>query len=88
VYSIASYVFNIYTDWRNMAKMLRIGDKGWQFIEGNIIFRRAAIEVDENCPDMYKQIIATCADKGWIRPVAYLPQEEEFLQTISGVIPK
>ena len=71
-----------------MAKVVKTGDKEWTFTEGMVLFRRAAIEIDETCPDMYKQIIAKCADKGWIKPVAYMPQEEVFIQTLSGVIPK
>ena len=88
MFIVASTIFNTYIDWTNMAKTIKAGDKEWTFTEGLVMFRRAAIEIDENCPDMYKHILMQCVDKGWLKPVAYLPQEEEFLQTLSGVIPK
>lgn len=71
-----------------MAKLIKAGDKEWSFTEGVVLFRRAAIEIDENCPDMYKHILVQCVDKGWVKPVAYMPQEEVFIQTLSGVIQK
>ena len=33
---------------------------------------RACFEIDTQCPERYKQIIAACIDRGWLKTVAYI----------------
>jgi hypothetical protein len=37
---------------------------------------RAGIEISQRCPETYKYLVLECINHGWIRPVAYMPEEE------------
>ena len=37
---------------------------------------RAGFEISSGCPVEYKQIITTCIDLGWLKPVAHMRDTE------------
>jgi len=47
------------------------------YIRSNItLVPRAAFQIDQRCPAEYKNIIAVCIDRGWLRPVANIRDSE------------
>lgn len=47
------------------------------YIRSNItLVPRAAFQIDQNCPLEYRQIIAACIDRGWLKPVANIRDSE------------
>jgi len=64
-------------------KTIRVGDSGWNIINGLTITPRAAFEISKNCPHEYKLILADCIDKGWIKPIAYVKESEYVWEELS-----
>jgi hypothetical protein len=59
-------------------------DKGFHFSPDNLtLVPRASFQIDNNCPQAYRLIIAECINNGWIKPVAYQPIEEHFIEQLS-----
>lgn len=59
-------------------RTIKMGDDGFMLQDGWIISPRAGLEIDINCPREYKQIIRTCLSNGWLKPVAYVKDNELF----------
>ena len=43
---------------------------------------RAGFEIDTNCPREYRQIIAACIDRGWLKPVAHVYDYEQVFDKL------
>ena len=58
-------------------KTLRPGDCGFYF-NTNGIYRvaRAGLDISQQCPDRYKDILLECINQGWIQPVAHMKESE------------
>lgn len=47
------------------------------YIKGDItISGRAALEISQSCPRDYRLVLSECIDRGWIKPVAYMRDDE------------
>ena len=47
------------------------------YIKGDItITPRAGFEISKSCPREYGLILSECIDKGWLKPVAYMRDDE------------
>jgi hypothetical protein len=57
-------------------KTIRQGDAKFMLNDGLVICPRAGFEINEKCPREYRQILATCIDLGWIKPVAHVYGKE------------
>lgn len=62
-------------------RTIRKGEKGFMLMDGITVMPRAGFEINRSCPDAYKQIIATCIDNGWLKPVAYVKDSELFWES-------
>lgn len=56
--------------------MLTKRDRHFTFNDGVAVVNRAAVKVNENCPEEYKSILLRAAQYGWIEAVAYMSEEE------------
>jgi hypothetical protein len=65
-------------------KTLRRGDDDFMFSpDGLTMVPRASFVISSGCPTNYREIIAECVNHGWLKPVAYMRDEEytwEILQ--------
>jgi hypothetical protein len=52
------------------------GDPRWLLEDGLVIYPRAAIYIDENCPSRERSIIENCVRQGWIQPIAHVYGKE------------
>jgi hypothetical protein len=66
-----------------MSKQLRPGHPDFSFREGSMVITRAAFEISNNCPAEYKSIFVTAINAGWLKPVAYISDEEYMIMQLS-----
>jgi len=64
-------------------KTVRYGDPEFTIQDGFMLCNRAGFEIDQKCPKEYRQIIQTCIEYGWIKPVAYMTQQEYFMEKLA-----
>ncbi|NBR24000.1 MAG: hypothetical protein EBU08_09570 [Micrococcales bacterium] len=64
-------------------RTLRPKDTDFNFSpDGITLIPRAGIEISNNCPDNYFQILQTCINKGWIKPVAHMRDTEYTMELL------
>lgn len=64
-------------------RTIRSTDKDFMLQDGLMVAPRAGFEIDINCPREYKLIIADCVERGWLRPVANVKDQEMFWEALS-----
>lgn len=52
--------------------------------DGMKLVPRACLEISNNCPSEYKTIIGICVERGWLKPVAFVRDTEEFWERLNG----
>ncbi len=57
-------------------RTVRQGDPKFMLQDGFMICPRAGFEINEKCPREYRQILMTCIDLGWLKPVAHVYGKE------------
>jgi hypothetical protein len=57
-------------------RTIRQGDAKFMLTDGLVMCPRAGFEINDKCPREYRQILATCIDLGWIKPVAHVYGKE------------
>lgn len=63
-------------------RAVRPGDKKFIMQDGLMTISRAGFEVNPECPAEYKQVILTCIHYGWLKPIAYVKDNELFWEEI------
>jgi hypothetical protein len=65
-------------------KTYKKNDPGFNFSPDNIVIvPRAGFEFGDGCPREYQLIIAECINNGWIKPIAYQPVHEHFMEELT-----
>ena len=64
-------------------KAIRPGDDDFIITDGLMMAPRAGFEISNECPYNHLQILQTCIDRGWIKPIAYQPVHEEFIEKLT-----
>lgn len=72
------------TAHRSSVRKIMPGDSKFNIIDGITVMPRAGIEIDRGCPQNYKHIIEQCAMRGWIRPIAYVKDNELFWEELGN----
>lgn len=57
-------------------KTVKPNDPLWHITSGVTLTPRAGFVISEKCPREYKLIIADCLNNGWLKPVAYMRDDE------------
>lgn len=60
----------------NNFKSIRPGEPLFAFTDDFVYVPRAGIEVDPKCPSRYIDIVNQCIMNNWIRPVAFMRDDE------------
>ena len=63
---------------KSSIKAIRKGDHRWMITDGHMVSPRAGFEIDRNCYDSYVTVIRECIANGWLKPVAFV-REDEFM---------
>jgi hypothetical protein len=68
----------------NKYKTYKKDDPGFNFSPDNIVIvPRAGFEFGDSCPRESLLIIAECINNGWIKPIAYQPVHEHFMEELT-----
>jgi hypothetical protein len=51
-------------------RTIRHNDADFMLHDDIVISPRAGFEISQRCPDSYRDLIAECVNRGWLRPVA------------------
>jgi hypothetical protein len=57
-------------------RTIKPGDPKFILQDGLMISPRAGFEINKDCPQEYRQIIAACIDRGWLKPIANVTERE------------
>ena len=57
-------------------RTIRQGDAKFMLKDGVVICPRAGFEISKDCPYNHLQILQTCIDQGWIKPIAHVYGKE------------
>ena len=68
---------------KSSIRTIKQGEDNFLIMDGLVCAPRASFEVDINCPREYKLILADCIDRGWIKPVAHVKDQEMFWEALS-----
>lgn len=58
-------------------------NRHFTIVSGMVTAGRAGIEIDAKCPREYLMILSECLDRGWIKPVAYVTEDEYMIMQLS-----
>lgn len=64
-------------------RTIKKGDPKWTLCDGVFTSPRAGFEISNDCPNQYKDIISICINMGWLKPVAYVKDNELFWEEFS-----
>jgi hypothetical protein len=64
-------------------RTLKSGDPKFHIIDGLVMAPRAGFEISDKCPREYKSILLDCIDRGWLKPIANVKDNELFWESIS-----
>lgn len=70
------------TDRKSNIKTIRQSDPDFAITNGLLTTSRAGFEINQHCPDSYKYVLLECIQNGWIKPVAYMTQQEYFMEKL------
>jgi hypothetical protein len=65
-------------------KEIESGNPLFTINSGIVVSHRAALKISQRCPENYRNLIAECVGHGWIKPVAYVTDEEYMLMKLSN----
>lgn len=65
-------------------KTLRPGDPDFNFTAGIVMSGRAGIEIDKQCPAYVEQLIVWAIENKYIRPVAFMKDDEYVWEKIKA----
>ena len=66
------------TSHKSRIRSINMNDSDFMLQDGYIISPRAGLEIDKSCPREYRMIITECLNNGWLKPVAYVKDNELF----------
>ena len=68
---------------KSSIRSVRKGDHKWMITDRHIVSPRAGFEVSNHCTESYKWIINECIANGWLKPVAFVREDEFMWETLS-----
>jgi hypothetical protein len=71
------------TETKSNIKTIRPGDPDWVIYNGLMLAYRAGFEIDNSCPSNVKQYILMAIENEWLKPIAYQPVHEEFMEKLT-----
>jgi hypothetical protein len=65
-------------------KTIKPGDKNF-LIKGDFtVTPRAGFDISKDCPYNHLQILQTCIDRGWLKPVAHVTEKEYIFMGLTN----
>jgi len=66
----------ISTEYKSQIHTIKQGDRHFMIEDGLMMAQRAGIEISNDCPDRYRELIVSAYNKGWIKPFANVTESE------------
>ena len=63
-------------------RTIKKGDPKWIITDGLVASPRAGFEISNDCPNQYKDIISICINMGWLKPIAFVKDNELFWEEL------
>jgi hypothetical protein len=73
-----------FTLYKSQIRTLKQSDPKFVIHDGLMQAPRAGFEIGSDCPREYRQIIAACIDRGWLKPVASVTERELIFMGLSN----
>ena len=73
-----------FTTHQSQIRTLKQGDQRFHIQDKFTVTPRAGFEISSGCPWNYKEIIAECIDRGWLKPVAHVTERELLFMGLSN----
>ena len=67
-----------FTVTKSNVRKIKQGDPNFVIHDGLVQTGRAGFEISTDCPYNHLQILQTCIERGWLKPVAYVKDKELF----------
>lgn len=71
-----------YTTNKSTLRTIRQEDTRWMLRDHLTLAPRAGFEIDEKCPREYRTIIGQCIERGWLKPIANVKDQELFWEEL------
>lgn len=82
---IMYYLVMKITSYKSSIRTIKSDHPAFTINDGIMVSPRAGFEINQSCPKEYRQIIATCIDRGWLKPVANITEKELTLFGLSKI---
>lgn len=63
-------------------KTIKSDDPLFNIIDGYVTAPRAGFEISERCPIEYRMIIRECINRGWLKPIANMTEQEMIVAVL------
>lgn len=73
-----------YTQQKTNIRILRPGDPMFQIVGNMSIANRAGFEISDGCPNEYVGMLRRAINNGWIKPVAFIRDDELVWDKLKG----
>jgi len=64
------------TVYKSKIHTIKQGDRHFMIEDGLMMAQRAGIEISDDCPSAYRELIVSAYNKGWIKPFANVTESE------------
>lgn len=64
------------TAYKSKIHTIKQGDRHYMIEDGLMMAQRAGIEISDDCPSAYREVIVSAYNKGWIKPFANVTESE------------
>ena len=65
-------------------RTIRQNDPRFTIYDDLVTCPRASVEVSSGCPNIYRDIIGECLERGWLKPVAHITERELLFMGLSN----
>ena len=71
------------TTHQSQIRTIKQTDPRFQIKDRLFVAPRAGFEISSECPYNHLQILQTCIDRGWIKPIAHVHERELLFMGLS-----
>ena len=65
-----------YTTHKSQVRSIKLGDPNFYIHDKFTSTPRAGFEINQRCPENYRDLIQECIRHGWLKPVAHITERE------------
>ena len=70
--------------YQSQIRTLKQGDRNFNIVDNFLVCPRAGFEINQRCPENYRELLLECIGHGWIKPVAHVHERELIFMGLSN----